>query len=136
MTSGPHAGNGEESIHARKLVQTGIGTAAPASGAGMTNVRAGSLAGLAMGTNAAGGTNGGAAGATAGPASSESRGRELAAGAAKLFQEGQYRAAMARYAEAVRMQPSRAEYHFGLGATALRADQRGSSSRTCSRPPA
>src|SRR5690349_21098241 len=128
MTSGPHAGNGEESIHAGKLVQTGIGGTAPASHAAM-NIRGGAAAGSLAGLAAAG-ANGGArtSGGSAGPGSAaaptvDGRARELAAGAARLFQEGQYRAAMALYAEAVRMQPSQAEYHFGLAVGALRADQ-------------
>jgi hypothetical protein len=129
MTSGPHAGNGEESIHAQKLVQTGIGGAAPASHAAV-NIRGGatvgSLAGLAAaGANGGARSNGGSVGPGSAPApAAEGRARELGSGAAKLFSEGQYRAAMARYAEAVRIQPAQAEYHFGLAVAALRADQR------------
>jgi Flp pilus assembly protein TadD len=75
----------------------------------------------AASASATGAGNGNAASAGAAAAG---RARDLAASGAALFREGQYRAAMARYAEALRMDPSRAENHFGLAAAALRADQR------------
>ena len=128
-TGGPRANDGEESIHGPKLVQTGIGDAAPTPRPAVSVPRSaaaplGSLAGLAAAASATGVRTGNGNGASA-AAAAEGRARELAAGAAALFGEGQYRAAMARYADALRMQPARAEYHFGLAVAALRADQRG-----------
>ena len=113
---------------AKSLFKRASAAPAPASHAAV-NIRGGaavgSLAGLAAaGANGGARSNGGSVGpGLAAVPAAEGRARELASGAAKLFTEGQYRAAMARYAEAACLQPLQAEYHFGLAVAAMRADR-------------
>ena len=56
--------------------------------------------------------------------SDAARAREAAAQGDALYQQKQFRAALPRFAEAVRLQPAEAPYHFGLAAAAWQTDQR------------